>query len=283
MPLSSAAKAALCLCPPAVMAGAVATVPAAKRAVHHLTAPHHATRPVHRIATAASRPAAEPVAAGCNPVAPGPLPAVPLVTYAAPIPPEPGVGPAGGPGQNVPGGASGILAPQAPVAPVGGVGLTPPGSTAGGTAPGLPATPVPEPASWLMMIVGAGTLGAMLRRRRLAARAGRPVAVGAALWAGSAADAGEVAATAAMQSGAAKSTLATVAGKAMMCVCPAVVAAGSVVAVPPLRHAVHAATAPALAPAPPLRTPPCDPATIPVSAAAVKDYPATVTTTLHPS
>jgi hypothetical protein len=283
MPLSTAAKAALCLCPPAVMAGTVATVPSVKRAVHHLTAPHHA-RPVHRIATAAARPAAEPVAADCNPVAPGPLPAVPLVTYAAPIPAEPTEAASGAPGST-----GSILAPQAPVATVGGVGLGSPGTTTPVVTPPVvtptPAPTVPEPASWLMMIVGAGVLGAAVRRRRRAvAAAGRPLALGTTLWAGSAAEAGDVAATAAVQSGAAKSALATAAGKAMLCVCPAAVVAGSVVAVPPLRHAVHAATMPAPAPLTHLRTVPCDPAVaVPVSATAVQGYPDTVSTAVKPS
>lgn len=281
MPLSTAAKAALCLCPPAVMAGTVAAVPAAKRAVHHLTAPRHAAKPVHRVATAAARPATARQAA-CDPVAAGPLPIAPLVTYAAPIPDEPVGGPAGGAGPGGPGGI-GILAAQAPVA-AGPVAAVSPAVPADSAAP-VPA--VPEPASWLMMIVGAGALGATIRRRRsaaaIAARAG--TTAGATLWGvGGLVEAGDAAATMAVQSGVAKSALASAAGKAMLCVCPAAVVAGSVVAVPPLRHAVHAATVPAPASASPISVVPCDqPMPVPVSATAVKGFPDTVTTVAQPS
>jgi len=279
------------------MAGTVATVPAAKRAVHHLTAPHHAARPVHRVATAAARPAAQP--ADCPPIAAGPLPAVPLATFAAPIPEEPaGATTAPAAGSPVQGGvgagpSASVLAAQPPV----GVGaITPPATTPVATpttTPVVTPTPVgsgttpavPEPASWLMMIVGAGALGATLRRRRAPARAGRHAATGAMLWAGSAAEAGDAAATAgvAAHSGAATSALATAAGKAMLCVCPAAVVAGSVVGVPPLRQAVHAATLPT-APASVRPTVPCiQPAAVPVSATAVKGFPDTVTTATRPS
>lgn len=276
MALSTAAKAALCLCPPAAMVGTVATVPAAKRAVHHLTAPHHA-KPVRRIATAAARPAAEPAStiADCGP-APGPLPAVPLVTYAAPIPDEPGTGgPATGTGPIAGGGGPS----QAPVSFAPGTTAVPPIDTP------IPTAPVPEPASWALMILGAGAVGVALRRWRqgghtVAAR-GRGIAAGTmASGIGTAAEAGDMAVT----SVAAKSTLAGVAGKAMLCACPAAVVAGSVVGVPPVRHAVHAATAPAPAiPAPAIQSirsiVPCSqPVPIPVSAAAVKGFPDTVAT-----
>ena len=98
MPLSTTAKAALCLCPLAGMAGTVATVPTVRRAVHHITAPRHPA--AHHLA----RPAARPV--NCDSAAPVALPAVPLVTYDAPIPAEP-LGTASGPGG---GGAPGIAA-----------------------------------------------------------------------------------------------------------------------------------------------------------------------------
>ena len=90
MPLSTTAKAMLCLCPPAMMAGTVATVPAVKRAVHHLTARRHTPASARPVAIHGMQPR---VRAGnrieCAPVAPIALPAVPIVTYAAPIPDEP--------------------------------------------------------------------------------------------------------------------------------------------------------------------------------------------------
>ena len=242
MPLSTAAKAALCLCPPAVMAGTAATVPSVKRAVHHLTAEHRPHRPVHRLATAAVHPPAEPgLRAGCNPIVAGVQPAVPLVTYAAPIPPEPAAvrdaigGPAGGGIGGAPGIVGGVpaFAAVAPVSPVTGTPaqVTPPPTGVGS---------VPEPASWMMLILGAGAVGGALRRRRLSRRVAVRTTTGATLWSAGtvAVEAGDVATTVAV-----KSAVASAAGKALMCVCPAAVVAGSVMAVPPLRHAVHASTA----------------------------------------
>lgn len=273
MPLSTAAKAVLCLCPPVAIAGAVATVPAAKRVAHHLTAAHPAARPIRHLATAPATPAEQAMQrVDCDPVIAGPLPAVPLVTYAAPIPDEPG-GPGAGPGGGVNPGV-GVIGAQAAVSP-GPAAATPVPPT------GAPAGPsLPEPASWAMLIAGAGTIGLTLRRRRHSGgRGDGRIAAGAALGGMSTvAEAGDVAATVA-----AKSTIATVAGKAMLCVCPAAVVAGSVVAVPPLRHAVHTATAPATVPAPApagaIRSAvPCD-QPMPVSATAVKGFPDIVTLT----
>jgi len=138
------------------------------------------------------------------------------------------------------------------------------------------------------------SLGALLRRRRRALieqahrrsrrvrRTGRSVAAGSLLWSGSAAvEAGDMAATVAV-----KTTMASVASKAMLCVCPAAIVAGSVATVPPLRQAVYAATLPAepAAASPSAATPlpgtePCvEPTTIPVAATAVGDFPAVVQT-----
>lgn len=261
------------------MAGTVATVPTVKKAVHHVTAPRHVAKPVRRAANAPARPAAvAQQQVDCAPGGIGPLPAVPLVTYAAPIPDEP----AGG-GGFVPG-AVGF-----PV--IGGIG----GGGGGGGIGDTPATPpvpggpgpVPEPSIWLMMIAGVGALGAALRRQRRGTVAGgargsaRRAATGGALWSGSVAvEAGDMAATLAV-----KSTVASAAGKAMLCVCPAAIVAGSVMTVPPLRQAVHAATLPAEAVPPPaplnaMQSPlPCIEPTIPVAASAVEGFPAAVETT----
>lgn len=117
-----------------------------------------------------------------------------------------------------------------------------------------PVTPVPEPSMWLLMILGFGSLGVSLRRRRARALAGgSPPPLAAyrtrrgparlagltALWSGgSALEAGDVAAAAAI-----KSAASGAAGKLMLCVCPAALAVGTVAVVPPVRNAVHAATA----------------------------------------
>lgn len=157
------------------------------------------------------------------------------------------------------------------------------------------AGPVPEPSVWAMMIVGVGALGAAFRRRRRAAGTtpaggssfgfARRATLGGALWSGGAAvEAGDMAATVAV-----KTTMAGAAGKALLCVCPAAVVAGSVMTVPPLRQAVHAATAtPAPAPvaapiiaAPP---PPCvEAVTVPVQALSIGGFPDTVQTAASPA
>ncbi|MEH3159075.1 MAG: PEP-CTERM sorting domain-containing protein [Sphingomonas taxi] len=299
MALSTAAKAALCICPPALMAGTVATVPPVKRAVHHVTAPRQAPKALRH--TVAKRPA-EPQAVtrqevACDPMGGGTLPAVPLVTYATPLPDEPGIGTTG-----TPGATSSISTPGfGPT--IGGIAVGGGGGGGGGITPVTPGTPgtptptpsdpgagaVPEPSVWLMMILGAGTLGGALRRRRRAAsaegpggRTARRAAAGGLLWSGSAAvEAGDMAATVAL-----KSTVASVAGKAMLCVCPAAIVAGSVMTVPPVRQAVYAATVPTtpLAAPPPAAVPlanaqPCpEPMTVPVAATAVQDFPAAVET-----
>lgn len=62
-----------------------------------------------------------------------------------------------------------------------GGGTVPSGGGGGGTVPGgdgtppppPPVSPIPEPASWVMMILGVFAIGAMLRRRRLAGRIGQ--------------------------------------------------------------------------------------------------------------
>ena len=295
MALSTAAKIAMCACPPALMAGSVATVPAVKRAVHGATAPRHPHHPhaAHRRAPAgvARRP-------DCAPPGVSGMPAAPIVTYAAPIPAEPGspdIG--GGSGGGAP--LAGVGAPAAAGIPiVAGAGGTPeavPATPAGpGAGPGGGGGAVPEPATWLMLIVGAGGVGVALRRRRRGA-----VGSGGALLRAGAAEAGGMAAssvtgstftavgnTAAGVAGkstlaaaAGKSTLSAVAGKAMLCVCPAVAVVGGVMAVPPLRAAVHAATMPAAPLAVAAAPAPCPPdGTVPVDAAAVNGFPATVTT-----
>jgi len=322
MPLSVLNKAALCVCPPALLATTAMTVPPVKRAVHHATAPRHAratpaalTRPAAALPAGAVTPDVV-----CAPVAGNAPSAVPLVSYAAPIPAEPlpattsdgspavpfgapdALGPLGG---GLPPVGGGLIGPGVPgavptatptpdatpsptptasatptpaptatatptpvVTPTSGVTPTPeavptPVPTATPVTPLPPTTPdnpgpnvppvggVPEPSMWMLMIGGFGALGMRLRRRRarrdvpaptLASyrvrRGGAGLAGLGGLWSGaSAVEAGDLAATVA-----AKSTVAGAAGKLMLCVCPVALATGAVVAVPPLRNAVHAAT-----------------------------------------
>ncbi len=115
--------------------------------------------------------------------------------------------------------------------------------------PGPPVVSVPEPSVWLMLILGFGLLGAGLRHRRngrISARQVAPQAAAAtALWAGATPiAAGDMTATLAAHA-AAQSAGSGVAGKLMLCVCPAVLTAGAVMTVPPVRSAVHQATSPA--------------------------------------
>ena len=263
MPLSTAAKAVLCVCPPAVLAGTVATVPSVKRAVHHATAQRTTPKAVRR--AGASKPAVAQTVARqqveCEPGFGGMPPTAPLLTYAAPIADEPagsdavpqsgGFAPTiAGIGVGVPGGTP--VVPGGPGGGGGGPGTTPTTPTTPVTPEPVPG-PVPEPSTWLMLIGGVGLLGAGLRRRRIGlARTGpagtvtvRKVSFGGMLLSSSAAvEAGDMAATVVV-----KSALASAAGKALLCVCPAAVVAGSVLTVPPLRQAVHSYTAPDAAPA----------------------------------
>jgi len=249
--LSFLAKAAICVCPPVAMATAVATVPPIKRAVHRATA-----KPAIRPASA-GRPtsaAALPADAPCIPVAPGagllPGPVAPLVTFA-----DPGLlgldTPGTGGGVGTPGGIGGGGGFP-------GIGVPPIGPGSGGPTPDNPVTPtpsptptptppqespIPEPATWLLMIGGFALAGTAMRRRRTA-RAGflsgglRLGSFGsAALGIGEAA--GGAAATLPAMS---------VATKAILCVCPPLALASAVAVVPPVRSAVHAATAPRIVP-----------------------------------
>jgi hypothetical protein len=258
------AKATMCVCPPALVATAVATVPPVKRAVHHLTAP---SRPA---AKAAPRRAvvkkATFAAIPCAPVADFdfidslPLETVPSTLESIGTPPP--------------------LAPlPPPIAPV------PP--TIVIRRPPTDFGAVPEPATWVMLITGFGAVGVAMRvrrRRRVAdpapatpasperalvvvpqrreryrvSRSGRPIG-----WrrfmggAGLALLPGRGGAVASVASKTAQTTLLT---KAALCVCPAVVLATTAATVPPIRNAIHQVTAPAVpyvAPATPVMTASC--------------------------
>jgi len=263
-------KAALCICPPTVVATTVASVPPVRRAVHHLTQPAHPTR--------AATPAAPPCAPVTRRTLASPLPTtltpdeVPVFTAITP-------GPDG-------------FTPQAPITPPtfpGGGGVVP-------NNPGGSNTPaVPEPAAWVMMVLGFGLVGAGIRQRhryvlrsRTAAFSGGGSATtpmrgfGAILGGGvvsSAAmmsvGAGPVQASAKLAQLGAKALNSSMLAKAALCVCPPVAMAVTTAALPPVRHAVYNATAPK--PTPALLHPaiasvarPCVPLDVPTAAEAVQ-------------
>jgi len=264
MALSVLSKVALCVCPPVALATTVAAVPPVKRAVHHATA-KPAPRPVARNAAAGPARAAD---VPCVPVAPGaagvPVPVAPLVTFA-----DPGLSDLGDlPG--IPGGAGGGVTPGA-TAPVGFPPIATPGLPGGFVpdAPGTPGNPtnpntpavpetgaVPEPATWALMISGFALVGTAVRRRRRSSPGGsvstrvrfasRIGGIGGTLASGSF-GAGEAAG-----SFAAMPTLSAAVTKAALCVCPPALLATAAVTVPPVRNAVHAATAPVLNAASPI-------------------------------
>ena len=107
----------------------------------------------------------------------GPPTDVQLVSF--PLPPPSSVG-GGGPGGGFPGsggpggGGPGSGGPGSGGPPGGGSYTPPPGGggspPGGGGFPGGSVPGVPEPATWMMMLVGVGAMGAIVRRRRGAAR-----------------------------------------------------------------------------------------------------------------
>ena len=282
------AKVALCVCPPAIAVTSVAGVPPVRKAVHRLTKPHRAYS-----ATPSARPALLiRTAAAPGPCAPGDGQAVSILNYASAPPPIPGefVGPTGLPGGLVGGGGAGFGPGGGFVAGPGGGGgtggspgtpigpgpsptptPTPPGG--GGVVP--PVTPaIPEPASWAMMILGFGIIGAAVRgnlrlpkrkshrrsdwasgrRRRKRGLAGLLASLAPTSLFEAGTTAGAVGANT-LASGAVAKTL--------LCVCPTAALALTAATVPPVRHAVYKATMPAIsqplpAAAAPVE-PPCDP------------------------
>ena len=267
-------KAALCICPPAMLATTAAYVPPVRKAVHHATRPAPKAPPSH---ARAQRPAATAAAVPC-PAAFINAPVVPQATFASEVPPD-GVAsnyfgsPAGG-GVLVGGAGPGGAAPGGGGVPGGG---GPGGSVPGGGVPGsgggeTPTPAIPEPSTWSMMLLGFGLLGAALRSRRptkvlVPARAGgrgsarssrrrrrsASVAGGGILW-------GLLEPVQAMTAGIGGGSKMSLLAKAAMCVCPPALMVTAVATVPQARKAVFAATAPKVpAGAPYAITPPCDP------------------------
>jgi len=254
MALSVMSKVALCVCPPVALATTVAAVPPVKRAVHHATAKPSRTAAA-RPAQAGNRVTDVP----CVPVAPVGVPVpvapTPLVTFAdrgvtdlADVPPiVPGAGTPTGFGGGFPPIFTPVGTPPVGNPPIGTPTPEPtptptPTPVPTPTPTPTPESPIPEPATWMLMIGGFAIAGVALRRRRMTVR-GRAVAgtggVGFGSFLSTGAGAGEAVGTLA----AAPSLAATV-SKVALCVCPPALMAGTVVAVPPVRSAVHAATAP---------------------------------------
>ena len=265
-------KAALCICPPAVVATTVATVPPVRKAVHRYTAAYEPKAP-HK-----------PSAAPCVPVA--------RTTFGYRLPDYdlPPIDTA-----DYPPGAYVVVPPEVgtnvPVVPPIGPGVLPPPG-GGSDVPG-----VPEPSVWMTMVVGFGLIGAGYRQRRrytmrsrkLALAAGiEPQAVsirglGFGLGAVTAASgtmlggglSPATAGTKLAQLGS-KALHSSMLAKAAMCVCPPVAMAVTAAAVPPVRHAVYNATKPStpvtgpktIAHAP--QGVPCVPVVVPTAAEAVK-------------
>lgn len=237
MGTSTLAKAALCICPPALLATTAAVVPPVRHAVHHLTREHHGH--AH-----AGRPAASHAAARA-PCAPG-LAALPSGILsgndlAPPLPVD--VLPPGAFTAIIPGSDTGGPAP---------VDVTPFPGGPFPVGPGLPATPVgpgpapavPEPSVWTTMILGFAAIGASLRRTRRP-RASEGLGFGAAAGGmGLLARAAPAVASEASGAIVAKTAGSTLLAKAAMCVCSTAAVVATATMVPPVRHAIHDATAP---------------------------------------
>ncbi|RZM00543.1 MAG: PEP-CTERM sorting domain-containing protein [Sphingomonas sp.] len=203
-------------------------------------------------------------------------PIVPQSTFAAAVPPD-------GATSNYlgsPSSAGVIVGGAGPGGNVGGGGGNP--GPGGGTGPGAPGggggesplPAVPEPATWSMMLLGFGLLGAALRsrapakvpvpvpangaRRRgsrhsLRRRRSAGIAGGGILWS-------LLEPVQAMTAGVGGGSKMSLLAKAAMCVCPPALMVTAVATVPQARKAVFAATAPQVpAGAPAAITPPCDP------------------------
>lgn len=263
--------AALCVCPPAILATTVATVPPVKRAVHHATRPAPAKPKVAKTRTKHVKSAAVAAGVPCDSIPGVPVPA--LLAYARPMPTV-GAGDIIGPAIVDPPRFTPAVVPPVPGIP--GVGIYVP--------PNQPILGVPEPGTWLLLISGFGLLGMGLRWRRgrtAALAAGAPLSgsLSPAASTPAALDAprrrrrsrrakkagGLSSVMAALGFGevaTGSASLGTIAAKAMMCVCPTAAIVAGTMATPPLRTAVYKATA-MPAPAPPvvatLVKPPCDP------------------------
>jgi len=130
---------------------------------------------------------------------------------------------------------------------------------AGPGQPGAPTNPagpgstepttgvVPEPASWAFMLMGFGAIGAAIRSGKRASSKGRKaLAAGGAAGMAATLDLGAGAALATVKVGAfgLHAARATALKSIGVCVCSAAVLATTATTIPPLRHALYAATSP---------------------------------------
>jgi hypothetical protein len=251
---------------------ATTALPPVKHAVHRATAPRHAHKVAHQ---------AKPAVPNCvlrRQTEASPLPVSDLVRELTDFDPAQPAGegletaltdlalpqqsnkPAGAGWTALPasfpvvgGGVPGIPSGQ-PGAPTNPNGPDGPGSTTPGA--------VPEPASWAMMLFGFGAIGWMIRSaRRPRVGLGKGLGLGGAAGAATALDVGTGAMVASAKAGTlgAHTLGAAVAKNIGLCVCSAAALTATVATVPPLRHALYAATMPAAER--PQRPQPCAPAT----------------------
>lgn len=239
-------KAALCICPPAMLATTAAYVPPVRSAVHHATRPH--AKPVNR-ATVRPRTVAAARAGPCAPAIAAP-PIVPLATFAEPVPSD-----GGSPGTSF---LAGSPLPGIGVSGLGG-GT---GTGGGGVVTTPPVTAVPEPTTWSMMLMGFGVLGGILRSRQRSKPGDMRQSTRQSRIAGGSLALGTLQPVQAMTTAASVGSKTTLLAKAVMCVCPPAMMVATVAGVPAVRKTVYAATMPREAVpvlTPQTVAPPCDP------------------------
>lgn len=150
---SKAAKLiAACVCPVVGTAALTVSVPEVRERVHRATAPRAAAAPAARRAPAEAVAAAEAVCPTDTPVILAAQPFTPAIGAPGALPlafagPE-------GPG---PGGGGGFFVGGAPGIPIGGFVPGP------GVQPPPPPPVIPEPGTWLQLIVGFGVIGGATR------------------------------------------------------------------------------------------------------------------------
>jgi hypothetical protein len=249
------AQLALCACPPLLAVTAATAVPQVRHAVHRATAPAHH----QRISHAGKRPTKNCIAArrtDASPAGSGDFVHDLTDLDAAKLG-------AGAPGDGLEATIPALARPDA--LSHGGSNAAPPISPAGpggwiGTQPGTPTDPngpgtdpttgaVPEPATWAFMLIGFGAVGAAIRSGKRARSKGRKaLAVGSTAGLVAALDLGAGATLASAKVGAFGLHAARAAAlkNIGVCVCSAAVLATTATTVPPLRHALYAATLPAV-------------------------------------
>ncbi|NJC34352.1 hypothetical protein GGR88_001826 [Sphingomonas jejuensis] len=157
---------AACVCPVAGAGTLTVAVPEVRQAVHRATAPRAAARPARaprQIARPQARPRIQPAVAAieCPPDAPIVLTGNSFAPEAVPVSYQPGALPplAGGNQPSIPG-------TYVPVTPIGFVPIVPGPPTTGNPPPTEnpgPVPVVPEPSTWVQMIIGFGIVGGALR------------------------------------------------------------------------------------------------------------------------